>query len=205
MNGISKGTYGIYTKADWGKGRKFFTNLLMGGWSMLDWMANALLMVAFYHNCRFYDGNEIPKGFYTKYEMQKEFAKIGKSKSYANTVHHNWSNYGRRVTLWDAYYYNGEGEVFVKPEYEQYVTQRVKTNIATKTKKRGALYNGMNPDNDVPQWKRDVIGRLVGALRAWIPQQIQHLFAGGTDNIVRGIYEETKYQTTSSGTRAIPV
>jgi hypothetical protein len=70
MNGISKGTFGIYTKADWVKGRKFFSNLLMGGWSMLDWMANALLMMAFYHNCRLYEGTEIPKGFYTKYEME---------------------------------------------------------------------------------------------------------------------------------------
>jgi hypothetical protein len=71
-------------------------------------------------------------------------------------------------------------------EYEPYVTQRVKTNIATKTKKRGALYNGMNPDNDVPRWKRDVIGRLAGALRGWIVQQIQHLISGGTDNVVKG-------------------
>jgi hypothetical protein len=46
MNGISKGTFGIYTKTDWGKGRKFITDLLMGGWSMLDWMANSLLMMA---------------------------------------------------------------------------------------------------------------------------------------------------------------
>lgn len=201
MNGISKGIFSTYTKADWGKGRKFATNLLMGGWSMLDWMANALLMVAFYHNCRFYDGGEIPTGFYTKYEMQKAFAKVGKSKHYANLIHHNWSNYGNRVTLWDAYKFNGKGEVFVKPEFEQYVTQKIKTRIATKTKKRGALYNGMNPDNDVPQWKRDVIGRLVGALRGWIPQQFQHLFAGGTDNVVRTFEDVVNYEVTTSGTR----
>jgi len=44
----------------------------------------------------------------------------------------------------------------------------------------------MNPDNDIPRWKRDVIGRLAGALRGWIIQQFQHLVAGGTDSIVRG-------------------
>lgn len=201
MNGISKGTFGLYTKTDWGKGRKFLSNLLMGGWSMLDWMANALLMMAFYHNCRLYEGNEIPKGFYTKYEMQQEFAKVGKSKSYANKIHHDWSNFGRRITLWDAYGFKN-GEAFVKPEYEQYVTQRVKTNVATKTKKRGALYNGMNPDNDVPRWKRDVLGRLAGALRGWIVQQFQHLVAGGTDNVSAEFKPEVKYETTSSGTRA---
>jgi hypothetical protein len=76
MNGISKGTFGTYVKADWGKGRKFLTSILMGGWSMLDWMANALLMMSFYHNCRFFEGvvengvYVIKPGFYTKYELQ---------------------------------------------------------------------------------------------------------------------------------------
>lgn len=200
MNGISKGTFGIYTKTDWGKGRKFLSNILMGGWSMLDWMANALLMTAFYHNVRLYEGNEIPKGFYTKYELQQEFLKIGKTKSYANKIHHDWSNFGRRVTLWDAYTFK-DGEAFIKQEYEQYVNQRVKTNLASKTKKRGGLYNGMNPDNDVPRWKRDVIGRLAGALRTWIVQQVQHLFAGGTDSIAVDFKQEPKYDTNYSGTR----
>lgn len=122
MNGVSKGIYGTYTKADWGKGRKFISNLLMGGWSMLDWMANALLMTAFYHNVRFYDGDVVEKGFYSKYELQQAFLKAGHTKAEARWVHHNFSNYGRRVTLWDAYQYNGKGEVFVKPEFEPYVT-----------------------------------------------------------------------------------
>ena len=121
MNGISKGVYGTYIKADWGKGRKFLSNLLMGGWSMLDWMANALLMTAFYHNIRFYDGGVVPTGFYSKYELQQEFLKAGHTKAEANYAHHNWGNFGRRVTLWDAYYFKN-GEAYVRPEYEQYVT-----------------------------------------------------------------------------------
>lgn len=200
MNGISKGTFGIYTKTDWGKGRKFLSSILMGGWSMLDWMANALLMMAFYHNTRLYEGDEIPKGFYTKYEMQQAFMKAGKTKSEGTKAFHNYTNLMSRVTLWDAYGFKN-GEAFVKPEYEMYVTQRVKTNVATKTKKRGALYNGMNPDNDVPRWKRDVIGRLAGALRAWIQQQVQHLIAGGSDSVARTFTQQTKFEINSSGTR----
>ena len=204
MNGVSKGIFGIYNKTDWGKGRKLFGNLLMGGWSMLDWMANALLMTAFYHNSRFYDGGIVPTGFYTKYELQQAFINAGHTKAEANHIHHNWSNIGRRVTLWDAYYFE-DGEAIVRPEFEQYVTQKIKTRLATKTKKRGALYNGMNPDNDIPRWKRDVIGRLAGALRGWIVQQWQHLVAGGTDNIVRTFGQKLKYETTTSGTKAKPV
>ena len=200
MNGISKNVYSTYTKTDWGRGRKFLSNLLMGGWSMLDWMANALLMVAFYHNIRFYDGGIVETGFYSKYELQQAFLKAGHTKSEANWAHHNFGNYGRRVTLWDAYYFK-DGEAHIRPEYEQYVTQKIKTRVATKTKKRGALYNGMNPDNDVPQWKRDVIGRLVGSLRGWIFQSFQHLFAGGTDNVAINFEDVPIYETTSSGTR----
>ena len=48
----------------------------------------------------------------------------------------------------------------------------------------------MNPDNDIPMWKQDILGGLIGALRAWLPQAIQHLFAGGNDNTVREV--ETK-------------
>lgn len=210
INGISKGTYGTYVKADWGKGRKFLSNVLMGGWSMLDWMANALLMTAFYHNVRFYEGlkdeygnDVIEAGFYGKYDLQQAFLRAGRTKEEANAVHRNIGNLGNRITLWDAYYFS-KGEAILKPQYEPYVTQKIKTRLATKTKKRGALYNGMNPDNDVPRWKRDVIGRLVGALRGWIVQQFQHLVAGGTDSVARDFYTETKYETTSSGTRSIP-
>lgn len=200
MNGISKGVFGIYNKTDQSKGRKFATNLLMGGWSMLDWMANALLMTAFYHNVHLYEGDVIPKGFYTKYELQQAFVKAGKTKGEANAVHNNFGTFGHRITLWDAYYFEN-GEARIKPRYEQYVTQRVKTNLATKTKKRGALYNGMNPDNDVPRWKRDVLGRLAGALRGWIVQQFQHLVAGGTDSVAIDFTTEDILETNVSGTR----
>lgn len=202
MNGISKGTFGIYAKSKQSRGRKLWSDILMGGWSMLDWMANALLMTAFYHNCRFYDGGVVPTGFYTKYELQQAFLNAGKTKSEAYLAYHNFKYFGNRTTLWDAYYFK-EGEAYVRPEFKQYVTQRVKTNLATKTKKRGALYNGMNPDNDVPRWKRDVIGRLAGALRGWIAQQFQHLFAGGTDNIAREFEEQDDIRTTWRGTKKV--
>lgn len=243
MNGISKGTFGIYTKTDWGKGRKFISDMLMGGWSMLDWMANSLLMMTQYHNIRFYEGlqdengNDIVEpGFYSKYDLQQAFMRAGRSKHEATSVYNNYSRmasttiepYMRkdgstgarkvlgRITLWDAYEFapyvddgNGNiiklhGQVRIKPDYEKYVTQKLKTRVATKTKKRGGLYNGMNPDNDIPRWKRDVIGRLAGALRGWIIQQLQHLISGGTDNIARDFYTELKYETTPTGTRAVP-
>jgi len=58
---------------NYGRTRKILSNLLMGGFSMLDWMANALLMRAFYNNMRYYEGDVVPKGFYTAYELRRLF------------------------------------------------------------------------------------------------------------------------------------
>lgn len=190
LNGISKGVYSIYEKMNYGRFRKIVSNLLMGGFSMLDWMANALLMRSFYNNVRFYDGNVIPKGFYTSYEFERMFINAGKSKWEGRLAFEMSTQ-----TLWGAY----NKDMEVKEEWKQYVTQRVKNNIRTKTLKRSALYNGMNPDNDIPLWKQDIIGGLVGALRAWLPQAIQHLTAGGTDNIIRET--EQVQDTETQGTR----
>lgn len=192
LNGISKGTHQIYEHLNYGKVRRIASNLLMGGFSLLDWMANALLMRSFYNNIRFYNGKVIPKGFYSAYEIEQEFIKAGKSK-YAAKLAHAMST----TTLWGAY----NKDMFVKPKYEQYVTQRIKTLVRSKTLKRGALYNGMNPDNDIPRWKQDLIGSVVGALRSWLAQSTQHLVAGGTDNIVRRIDVDTEDDIRGTKTR----
>lgn len=218
LNGISKGVEKIYGHTNWSRLKKITTELLMGGFSMLDWMANSLLMVAFYHNNRFFEGDAslgIPAGFYTKYELQQAFIKAGKSASDASACRiftkglggyetYKYDKDGNKVkvripgrlTLWDAYefepyaqdengnWYKAIGQCRVRPEFEPYVNQTIKTRIATKVKKRGALYNGMNPDNDIPKWKQTIIGSFVGALRSWLFQAYQHMFAGGTDNIV---------------------
>ena len=93
---------------NYGRIRKIGQNLLMGGFSLLDWMTNALLMRSFYNNYRFYDGDKVEKGFYTKYELEQAFLKNGFSKHQADLAHMMAFQ-----TLWGAYDNNME----VKPEY----------------------------------------------------------------------------------------
>ena len=193
LNGISKGIHQTYEHLNYGRFRRIFTNLLMGGFSLLDWMANALLMRSFYNNIRFYNGNVVPKGFYSRYELEQAFLKAGQSKFKAKLAHMRSTQ-----TLWGAYDSNME----LKPEWEPYVNQEIKTRVRTKTLKRGALYNGMNPDNDIPRWKQDLIGSVVGALRAWLAQATQHLVAGGTDNIVREVVNEQVENTEGTKTKS---
>ena len=193
INGVGKGVKQIYEHMNWGKTRKILGNLLMGGFSMLDWMAQALLMRAFYNNYRFYDGSVVPKGFYTAYQLRRLFEQAGHTRKEA-TLAHMMSG----ITLWDVY--DNDGNVIVEKDnngnvirdWNDYVTQRIKTNVRSKTIKRSALYNGINPDNDIPAWKQDIIGGLIGALRAWIPQAVQHLYGGGNDNTVIDITKEEK-------------
>ena len=191
VNGISKGVHQTYEHTNYGRIRKVFYNLLMGGFSMLDWMANALLLRSYYNNIRFYDGGIVPTGFYSAYELKQAFVNAGHTKKEAYFAH-MWST----RTLWGAY----DSNMQVKPEYEQYVTQKIKTRIRTKTLQRAALYNGMNPDNDLPTYKTKLIGAFVGAMRGWLTQAIEHLFAGGSDNIVRNVHKVYDLQIKRSKT-----
>jgi hypothetical protein len=166
----------------------------MGGFSMLDWMANALLLRSFYNNIRLYDGGIVPTGFYSAYELKQAFVNAGHTKKEAYLAH-MWST----TTLWGAY----DSNMQLKPEFSQefddkgnknpnficHVNQKTKTRIRTKTLQRAALYNGMNPDNDLPTYKTKLIGAFVGAMRGWLTQAIEHLFAGGSDNIVRNVHK----------------
>jgi hypothetical protein len=54
------------------------------------------------------------------------------------------------------------------PNFICHVSQKTKTRVRTKTLQRSALYNGMNPDNDLPTYKTKLIGAFVGAMRGWL-------------------------------------
>jgi hypothetical protein len=61
------------------------------------------------------------------------------------------------TSLYGAYSFK-HGLAKIKPEYEQYVTDRIKKNVRGITLLRGALINGVNPDNDNPKYKNTMWG-----------------------------------------------
>lgn len=163
---------------------KILNQSLMGGYSALDYISNATMLRAFMNNYRFYDGGTIPTGFYTKYEMQQLFLKAGKSKFKANLAHMSCGN-----TLYGAYKFSN-GLAQIKPEYEPYITERIKKNVRGITMLRGALANGMNPDNDNPKYKNTMWGQFIGSMRSWMLQRAQELYAGRDDVSVRDVEEK---------------
>lgn len=174
------------TSSDVGTNRfiKILNQSLMGGYSALDYISNATLLRAFMNNYRFYDGGIIPTGFYTKYEMQQLFTKAGQSKFKANYAHMCCG-----TSLYGAYSFKN-GLAQIKPEYEQYITDRIKKNVRGITLLRGALINGVNPDNDNPKYKNTMWGQFIGSMRAWMLQRSQELYAGRDDTSVREVEEK---------------
>jgi hypothetical protein len=69
---ISKGTRATYEHMNWGRLKKLGAQFLMGGFSMLDYIMNGLLLMTHMSNVRLYEGDlQVPKGFYTLYELQQ--------------------------------------------------------------------------------------------------------------------------------------
>ena len=185
--GIGKDFRRVYENERWGRFRKGVTNVLMGGYSMIDYFNNSILLRSFCNNVRFYDGGVIPTGFYTQYEMREAFIKAGKSPRWVWLTHMCCTK-----TLWGVIKYK-HGKTWIDPKYEQYNVKEAMDGVRRKTLQRSALYNGMNPDNDLPRYKQSIGGAILGAMRAWLTQQGQHLIAGTDDTSVREfeIKEET--------------
>ncbi len=183
--------------------RKIAGQILMGGFSLLDYFGNVILLRSKMNSYKFYDGDEVEKGFYTKTELKNKFIDKGLSPKDAKAAANNYFNFSTE-TLLDAYYYE-DGEALVKPRFEPYINNRIKKTTRSFTLQRGALMAGINPDNDTPQIKKNIFGNFVLAMRGWLTQQLQHLFMGGDETSVRE-FEKGRNATIQHGvTRSKPV
>ena len=202
MNNVSKDTRRIYNNMNYGRTRKLINNICLGGFSMLDYGANCILLKSYYNNIRFYNGNSslgIKPGWYSKYELKQAFIDAGGSNLDAEIAYFRCNE-----TLWDAYQYDSENSTtqlkdeYKDPSNKRFVPLKLRNRVRTKTVQRGALYNGMNPDNDIPLYKRSIYGAAIGAMRGWLTQQVQHLLYGLDDTSVREFEEVVEYKNTDS-------
>lgn len=202
MNNVSKDTRRIYNNMNYGRTRKLINNICLGGFSMLDYGANCILLKSYYNNIRFYNGNTslgIKPGWYSKYELKQAFIDAGGSNLDAEIAYFRCNE-----TLWDAYWYDSENSTtqlkdeYKDPSNKRFVPLKLRNRVRTKTVQRGALYNGMNPDNDIPLYKRSIYGSAVGAMRGWLTQAVQHLMYGLDDTSVREFKETVEQKNTDT-------
>ena len=104
--------------------RKLYGSILMGWFEMTDYSSNSIFLKAFCNQIRFYNGNKVPKGFYSSYQLQIAFANAGYSAKEAKKAH-RWL----KTNIWNAYGYDGNGNLSIKPQYQEYVTQKLKNAI----------------------------------------------------------------------------
>lgn len=200
--GISKDFNRSNTGTSRNRIRKFAGQMLMGGFSLLDYFGNVILLRSKMSSYKFYDGDEVEKGFYTKTQLKNKFIDNGLSPKDAKSAANNYFNFSTE-TLLDAYYYK-DGQALIKPRFEPYINRRIETEGRTFTIQRGALMAGINPDNDTPQVKKNIWGNFVLAMRGWLTQQLQHLFMGGDETSVRE-FEAGRQDTIQHGvTRSKP-
>lgn len=170
----------------------------MGGFTLVDYWNNLVLTKAMYKSVKYYDGDELPKGFYSEYgfiKMSRE--KLGKSKLSAK-----YEFAKLHTTLWDMYEYKNHTAQLKNVPEAQYVTKALKTQMSTKIKNRSALYNGMAPVNDKAQYKSNIAGSYLASMRAWFMQNIQESFGGGINDFVVPEYkEESKYPVVGGRTK----
>lgn len=171
---------------------KLLKNLLMGGFRLGDFTTSAIATKAFMNNFRFYNGNKAPKGFYTQFGLQQAFEANGHSASEANLA--RMTSF---TTLWDAYSYR-DGNVTIKPEYQQYVTDKLEKQFRSTAINRAGMIQGVNIDEDTPMYKGNIWLSFIGAMRGWMFQRGQEMFSGRDDTSARK-YEDVPEDKVING------
>ena len=180
MFGIGKNTKELSDQINGNRIKKFLGQCALGAYSVIDFMTNNIMLHAMLTSYRFYDGDVVPKGFYRLYDLQREFIKAGHKSHEAQFAY--LCSCGR--TLWGAYKYRN-GELWLNPKYEPYVTLKIKNNLRSTLAYRAQVNNGTTPTDGKPRYSDSILGKFVGAMRGWMVSSLQDRLSGRDDVSVR--------------------
>lgn len=180
--------------------RRAFNDWLMSPFSATDYIARAFLLEGYLKDIQFYKGDAaglVKPGFYTRYKLKNTLYQAGythkdfwKARSMKNITLWDMYEFGRDHEL--SFYQDGTNKNDPREGLSKYITDDLLNELGTKAQQRSALVNGMNPDNDKPMYRSKAIGLILGAMRGFITQQVQHLFSGGNETVLRTIVTETE-------------
>ena len=193
LNRIGRGNSEIFNGIYSNRLRKFMNrHLLMGGFTLGDYMANSLIMSSFYHHQRFIkpgttiNGFTLKPGFYSQNELISLLRQNGSTKRDAKNLYSNLSD-----TLWDAYEFV-DGELKIKDWAKPYITSNLKTRIREKIIDRTALYNGVLPSNEISAVKQNIYLSTALLMRGFFILFGVDRFQIGNDYIERAFDEHGK-------------
>lgn len=160
--------------------KKLLEQTALGAYSVIDFMTNNIMLHSMLTSYRFYDGDLVPKGFYRKYDLQRMFLKAGYSKSKASLAY--LTSMGK--SLWGAYRFK-DGELWLDPKYEPYITGKIKKNLRSTLGYRSQVNNGTTPTDGKPRYQDSILGKFIGAMRGWMTSSLQERISGRDDTSVR--------------------
>lgn len=194
--GISVNTTTMFKNKYQSRLRKLVPQLAMGGFSAVDYTINCILLSSVLRHYRFYDGDVIKKGFYTRDELEYLFKDKGLTEKDAKNAFAACS-----TTLYNAYKYNSDGRIAqVKKQFKPYVNAELETLVSKTVKQRVAVNNGVSTDDDMSKASQNKIFAIVSAMRNFIWQTAQSMYVGGEDFILPQTEDTEEYNVVGGAT-----
>lgn len=140
----------------------------MFGFTLGDYSNSSFQLSMALSNVRFIDDPDVKKGFYTKHTLIVAIKKANPGMSHKDaktkaTILYKESG----ICLEDAYELNN-GELYVKEEYKNYVTDIIENRVTGKCYQRLAEALGVVPQNDNPGYGLQILLRPIGVLRNYL-------------------------------------
>lgn len=181
-NNLSRSNSEIFSSTDMFKLDRFIKeHLLMGGYTLSDYMVNGLMLRATYNTYRLIKNPTTNKeSFYSKTDAINEFTKLGYTEKQAIKL---WEK--SKTTLWDAYDCI-EGDFVVKDEYKNAISEKLENRIAGRLRDRTAMYNGVIPATEKAKIQQNVFGSFLVLMRNFYINTYWDRFKAGGDYITEG-------------------
>ena len=177
-NALSKSNTETFTKLNHSKIFRFIEeHMLMGGYTLGDYMCNSMLLLQFYNHVKLYNGK-----FYTKNQLIQKFIEDGKTQKEAKRAYRT-----SKYSLYDAYQFKN-GKLSIKPQFEGAVKDNsnyTEKMVFKKLKDRSALYNGILSGLEKNKIQTNVWSSLTILMRTFLAMFIQERFGRSKDFITK--------------------
>lgn len=189
MNQISKNNSEIFESLHKGWFRRFCLKyLMMGGYTLGDYMNNSIVMMSFYHHTRLFEDTSyagVKPGFYTRNQLIKAFTDAGYTKKQAKAVYSDL-----HTTLYDAYDWEpGDYLPTVNKAFAKYLNNKVAKNVKNKIAQRTAFYNGVMPATEVSKARQNLYTAMMFMMRNFIVGNIYERMQNANDYVVKELDE----------------
>lgn len=194
MNQISKNNSEIFEGLHKGWFRRFCLKyLMMGGYTLGDYMNNSIVMMSFYHHTRLLKDEDIAEygisgvsaGFYTRNQLIKALTDAGHTKKQAKAIYSNL-----HTTLYDAYDWQpGDYLPTVNKAFAKYLNNKIAKNVKNKIAQRTAFYNGVMPATEVSKARQNLYTAMMFMMRNFIVGNIYERMQNANDYIVKELDE----------------